>query len=252
MKLQLIRNATLKLNYAGNTILVDPMFCEKDFFNPFLEGLERNPTCDLKIPVDEIMKDIDSVLVTHSHPDHLDAIAAEKLPENIKMFGSPIDKEFINNYGFTNVEIIDGNTTWNNITISRVEAQHGSGAVLQYMVEVSGFILQAENEPTVYIVSDSILTDSVFQNIQQFKPDIIITNSGGGLIPGFENTPVIMDEEQTIEVCKLSESSKVVAVHLESIDFCRVTRQSLREYANANNISNEQLLIPNDGDTINF
>ena len=29
MKIQLIRNATLKIRYAGKTILVDPMFAEK-------------------------------------------------------------------------------------------------------------------------------------------------------------------------------------------------------------------------------
>ncbi|MDO7173722.1 MBL fold metallo-hydrolase [Mariniflexile sp. AS56] len=250
MKLQLIRNATLKLSYAGKTILVDPMFCEKDFFNPFLEGLEKNPTCDLKIPVGEIMKGIDSVLVTHSHPDHLDAIAAETLPKSIKMFGAPVDTDFIKNFGFTNVEIINENTTWNGITITRVKAQHGSGPVLQYMVDVSGFVLQADNEPTVYIVSDSILTNSVIQTIQRFKPDIIVTNSGGGIIPGYESTPVIMDEEQTIEVCNISPNSKIIAVHLECIDFCRVTRISLRNYANANGISNEQLLIPNDGEAL--
>jgi L-ascorbate metabolism protein UlaG (beta-lactamase superfamily) len=252
MKLQLIRNATLKLNYAGKTILVDPMFCTKETFDPFMPELDRNPTVNLKISIDEIIKDIDCVLITHSHPDHFDTVAADTLSKDIKTFGSPIDEDFIKNHNFTNVEIINKTTTWNNITITRVGAQHGSGEVLKYMVGVSGFVFQAENQPTVYLVSDSILTDEVKQTLEKFKPEIIITNSGGGLIPGFENSPVIMDEEQTISVCKLSQKSKVVAVHLESIDFCRVTRNSLREYANTNDISQEQLLIPNDGDILNL
>jgi hypothetical protein len=34
--------------------------------------------------------------------------------------------------------------------------------------------------------------------ITTFKPEIIVTNSGGAIIPGFENNPILMNEEQTI------------------------------------------------------
>jgi hypothetical protein len=61
-----------------------------------------------------------------------------------------------------------------------------------------------------------------------FKPEIIVTNSGGAIIPGFENNPILMNEEQTILLAQTAKNAKVIAVHLESLD-CRVTRNSLRQ-----------------------
>jgi hypothetical protein len=53
-----------------------------------------------------------------------------------------------------------------------------SGEILAQMGEVSGFVLQAENEPTLYIVGDSIWVEEVENAITTFKPEIIVTNSG--------------------------------------------------------------------------
>jgi len=252
MKIQLIRNATLKLNYAGKTILVDPMLCAKETFKPFVKGLKRNPTVDLNIPINEVIINIDSVLVTHSHPDHFDTLSGELLPKDIKLFSTPIDLDFLIKQEFKNVEVIDDNINWENISITRIEGNHGSGPVLSYMGQVSGYILQADNEPTIYIVSDSILVPEVKKAIEKFKAEIIITNSGGGIIPGFEDYPVLMNEEQTIEILEFSPKSKVIAVHLDSIDFCKTTRNSLRNFASKNGILDSQLLIPKDGEIISF
>jgi hypothetical protein len=68
---------------------------------------------------------------------------------------------------------------------SQEQAENTGGEILAQMGEVSGFVLQAENEPTLYIVGDSIW-DWV-NAITTFKPEIIVTNSGGAIIPGFEN-----------------------------------------------------------------
>ncbi|MEE9361429.1 MAG: MBL fold metallo-hydrolase [Cellulophaga sp.] len=252
MKLQLIRNATIKMVYAGKTILIDPMLCEKETMEPFMKGLQKNPTVDLTIPVEEIIEDIDAVLVTHSHPDHFDTISSELVPKNIQLFATPTDKDFFAKQSFNNVTIIEKTTTWSGIKITRIEGQHGSGPILPFMGNVSGYILQAKDEPTIYLVSDSILVDAVISTIDNFKPQVIITNSGGGIFPGYEDYPVLMNEEQTIRVATLLPSSKIVAVHLESIDFSKTTRKSLRDYANEKGISKNQLLIPKDGEQLNF
>lgn len=252
MNVQLIRNATLKIKYAGKTILVDPMLCPKETFEPFVEGLKRNPTVDIQNTVDEIISDLDCILVTHSHPDHFDKHAGELLSKEIKLFCTSVDKDFFLNLEFSNIETINNSFIWEDIMITRIEGKHGSGKILSYMGKVSGYVLQANNEPTVYIVSDSILVDEVERAIKKYKPEIIITNSGGGIIPGFEKYPVMMNEEQTIELMELAPKAKVIAVHLESIDFCRTTRSSLRGLASQKGISENQLFIPKDGETLRF
>ncbi len=252
MEFQLIRNATLKLNYGGQTILVDPMLCPKNTFDPFVKGLLSNPRVDLTLSIDEILQGVDAVLVTHSHPDHFDDLSSELLPQDIPLFCTAVDRDFEKFSKFENKEVIEEQTTWKEIMITRVNGQHGSGPVLPYMGEVSGFVLQAPNEPTVYIVGDSIWYEEVEKTINRFKPEMIIANSGGGIIPGFEKYPILLDEEQTVELINAAPDAKVIAVHLESIDFCRVTRESLRTCANGKGVSEEQLIIPLDGEKLYF
>ena len=54
MKIQLVRNATMKITYAGRTLLTDPMLAPKDAYKPFA-GIARNPTIELPFPIEEIL-----------------------------------------------------------------------------------------------------------------------------------------------------------------------------------------------------
>lgn len=252
MELQLIRNATLKLNYAGRTLMVDPMFCEKGTFPPFVPGLKRNPMVDLKMPIPDIVDGVEAVLVTHAHPDHFDTVASQSFSGTTQMICAPVDEGFIRDHQFENVQAVADRAQWHDITMIRVEGRHGSGPVLRYMGEVSSFVLEAKGEPTVYIISDSVLTEKVKGALLRFRPDVVITNSGGGIIPGFEDYPVHMDEKQTLEVAGLVPGAVIVAVHLDSIDFCRTTRESLRTFADRSGMERDRLLIPEDGDRLTF
>lgn len=249
MDVQLIRNATVKIKYAGKTILVDPMFSPKDTIDSFA-GIARNPTVDLTISIDNILDNVDFVIVTHTHPDHFDTLAREKLPKDIKLFCQPADKDLMEKASFVNTEVVEAKTTFQNISLTRTGGKHGSGEILVQMGDVSGFVLQAENEPTLYIVGDSIWTEEIERTIATFKPDVIITNSGGAIMPGFENNPIIMNEEQTILLTQFSNRAKVIAVHLESLDHCRVTRHSLRAKATKHGIDSTRLIIPIDGQSV--
>jgi L-ascorbate metabolism protein UlaG (beta-lactamase superfamily) len=249
MDFQLIRNATIKMKYAGKTILVDPMFSPKGNFESFA-GISKNPTVDLPVSIDSILEGVDFVIVTHKHIDHFDNLAKEKLKKDIKLFCQPADKEFIKKSKFVNTEVVEWKTTFENVTITRTKGKHGSGEILTQMGEVSGFVLQAEHEPTVYIVGDSIWIEEIENVIATFNPEIIITNSGGAIMPGFENNPIIMNEEETILLAKYATNSKVIAVHIESLDHCRVTRSSLRQKAIEHGIDQNRLIIPTDGQLV--
>jgi hypothetical protein len=39
--------------------------------------------------------------------------------------------------------------------------------------------------------------------------EIIVTNSGGAIIPGFENNPILMNEEQTILLAQTARTQKL-------------------------------------------
>ena len=87
MKIQQIRNATLKIIYGGLTFLVDPWLQDKGTgfsamtVSPKMSGI-KNPMNELPISPDEIIKGVDYCLVTHVHPDHF---TPDYLPKGIKI-----------------------------------------------------------------------------------------------------------------------------------------------------------------------
>jgi L-ascorbate metabolism protein UlaG (beta-lactamase superfamily) len=145
--------------------------------------------------------------------------------------------------------VID-NYVWQGITLSRTPGQHGSGEVLKEMGPASGFVFQAEHEPTVYWAGDTIWTSAVEEVITQLQPQIIITHSSGATWG--DGVLIVMDAEQTVKVCQAAPASTVIAVHLDSLDHGTVSRADLRRYAASRGIRSEQLLIPRDGETLAF
>lgn len=247
MEIQLIRNATLRLNYGGHRILIDPFFAPKHSRDSFV-GVSRNPTVDLPLSQEAIMADIELVIVSHLHADHFDAVAQEAIPKNWQLICQPGDESTINEMGFTDVKPLSDSITWNGIKISRTEGEHGSGIWKDRMGSVMGFVLEAPGEPRVYWAGDTILVDSVTQAIGTYQPEIIITHSSGAAFE--EDSPILMDTAQTIQICKIAPQAKVIAVHMDSLDHATVSREDLRTAADEANVSLTQLLIPQDGDLL--
>lgn len=247
MQLHLIRNATLRITYAGHTLLIDPYLAPK-LTLPSYAGKSKNPMVDLPDTPENIIRDIEMVMVSHLHTDHFDDVAKEMLPKDIQVYCQPENADQIRADGFANVLPIDDQITWQGITITRVAGRHGTGDVLKLMGTVSGFVLQAEGEPTVYWAGDTVWYDVVAQNIKTYKPDIIVTHSCGAVWEDYGL--IVMDAEQTVTVCQSAPNSKVIATHMESLDHATVNRVQLREYAREQGISDDQLLIPDDGDVL--
>ncbi|MFL1897233.1 MBL fold metallo-hydrolase [Aquimarina sp. 2-A2] len=251
MKIQLIRNATLKIEYAGTTILLDPMLSAKGAFESFA-GIQKNPISELPVTVEEVLEGIDLVLVTHTHEDHFDEVAKERLPKDIPLFCQPPDLAKMKKFGFTKAEEIESEIVWKEITITRTGGKHGSGEIVKHMGAVSGFVLQAEGEPTLYIIGDSIWVDEVEQTITNYSPQVIVTNSGGAFIPGHEKNLILMNEADTMQVLKKAGEAQVIAVHMEALDHCTVTRASLKKIYALENLKLGTLHLPLDGEMLEF
>ena len=103
-----IRNATSKLSYNGLNILVDPFFTPKGYYpgfelSPTLEMKKtRIPLVDLPLSIEDIIKDIDAVIISHLHFDHWDEYTAKYIPKNIPIFVQDAgDKKTIQAQGFS-------------------------------------------------------------------------------------------------------------------------------------------------------
>lgn len=246
MKIKLIRNATLRVTYAGHTFLTDPYLAPKHSL-PSYTGRSPNPLVGLPCTPEEVIAGIEMVIVSHLHSDHFDSVAQELLPKDVPIFCQPGDEGRIGGKGFGRVTAVSDTTHWQNITIRRTPGRHGSSeAILQAMGNVSGFLFQADGEPTVYWAGDTVWYETVAETITQYRPDVIITHSSGA-VWGDARELIVMDAAQTVDVCRFAPSSKVVAVHMEALDHGTITRQALRELARQSGVSEQQLLIPDDG-----
>jgi L-ascorbate metabolism protein UlaG (beta-lactamase superfamily) len=189
------------------------------------------------------------VILSHIHSDHFDPSAQNALPKEVTIFCQPKDKGRIQSFGFSHVNDIQNEIVWNDIKIIRLAAQHGTGAVLSEMGGVSGYIFQSTAEPTVYWTGDSVLYDETYKIVDMYKPDLIITHSGGA-VWGEKADLIVMDAKQTIQLCQYSKKSKVLAVHMESLDHCTISRKELQEARTTAGIAAEMLIVPKNGETI--
>lgn len=250
MKIQLIRNATLKISLGKRTILTDPMFSPRHGIESFA-GKEKNPVKDLPMAAEQLIKDIDMVLVSHLHQDHFDEAAKQLLPRDIPLFCRPGHEESLKQSGFSQVFPFDTKIAWEGIEITPTPGRHAANLKWENILgPVCGFMLKADQAPLIYWAGDTILYDGIRDLIKTLKPDIILTHSCGACIQ--ESGPIVMDGPMTMEICRLAPMARVIAIHMEALDHATVTRKELRALADKMGISARQLLIPEDGDILDF
>jgi len=250
MKMQLIRNATMRLNYASIGILTDPLFAAKHTLSSYA-GKSRNPLVDLPMSPPEVLVDVDMVLLSHLHSDHFDRCAQEILPKDMEFCCQPQDETRLKKMGFSKVHPVVDEITFNGVRIIRTEAQHGKGSVLDEMGPASGYVFISSQDPTVYWIGDSIVYEKIFKTIDRFRPEVIITHSSGA-VWGKSNELIVMDAEQTLRICRYATASRVVAIHLDSLDHGTVSRKDLDLKRKQADVSSNHLIIPNDGEKLTF
>lgn len=250
MRIQLLRHATLIVNFNNKRILVDPMLSPAGTIRaiPNVENTKKNPLVELPVSLD-ILNGIDAVLLTHNHIDHFDTTAEELIPKHIQLFCQPVDKDKIESKGFTNVTSIEETYTWEGIRFNRTGGQHGTGKIGEKMGTVSGFVITAKNEPSVYIAGDTIWCAEVEKALELYRPKVTVIFAGAAKFS--EGDPITMTEQDIYDVCKKASNTKVIAVHMETWNHCTLTREELKNFLQKKSLS-EQVYIPNDGEVINI
>jgi L-ascorbate metabolism protein UlaG (beta-lactamase superfamily) len=246
MKLQLIRNATLKLEYAGRIVLIDPYLAPKHSL-PSFTGRSPNPMVELPLGTEDILEGVELVIVSHLHDDHFDSVAIQRVPKHLPLFCQPGDEVTIRKAGFTNVTPLTESAVWEGLTLTRREGSHGLGPVVELMGSVMGFSLEAADEPSIYWAGDTVFYPPVENTIRKANPDIIITHSCGAR---WDGDLIVMDAAETVAVCDAAPDAIIIATHMEALDHATISRQDLRQAADEKGIAASRLLIPADGETV--
>ncbi|MFC2949385.1 MBL fold metallo-hydrolase [Virgibacillus sediminis] len=250
MDIQQIRNATLVVEYAGKKFLVDPMLAEKGTYPPFPNSPrqdQNNPLVSLPTSIDDIMKGINAVIVTHLHYDHWDEAAKEALPKEVKIFSqNEEDATEIRGAGFQDVEVLQEDTVFEGIQLIKTKGEHGRGEILKLAGEVCGVVFKHAEEKTLYIAGDTVWYDAVQETINTHKPEVIVVNAGDNQF--FEGGSLVMNEDDVYEVVKAAPDAKVIAVHMEAVNHWNLSKGELKSFLDENGIA-ANVLVPEDGES---
>jgi L-ascorbate metabolism protein UlaG (beta-lactamase superfamily) len=235
MRVTLVRHATLLLEWGGRRLLVDPQL-DPEGARPPIDNTpnpRRNPLVPLPVPAEDVVRGLNAVLVTHLHRDHLDETAERLLPRDVPVLCQPEDEARLRELGLA-ARPVASSVDWDGVTIHRTGGRHGTGAIAERLAPVSGFVLDG-----VYVAGDTVWCDEVAAAIERHRPRAAVVNAGGARF--LQGDPIVMTAADVLEVA--ARVPVVVAVHMEAINHCVLTRADLRAAA-------PDVLVPDDGETV--
>ncbi|SDF39379.1 L-ascorbate metabolism protein UlaG, beta-lactamase superfamily [Halorubrum xinjiangense] len=234
----LVRNATVLVTVGETTFLVDPLFASQGALPPIdnTPNDRRNPL----VPMPEVDRSHDAVVVTHRHPDHFDDAAAAELDADVPLFCQPAEADAFAEDGFTDVRPVEGEASFDGVTLHRTPGRHGHGELAERMGPVSGFVF--EGEETLYLAGDTVWYEPVAETLARFDPDAVILNGGAARFT--QGEPITMGVDDVAAVREATDAA-VAVVHMEAINHCLLSRDELRA-------ETEGVSVPEDGERIEF
>ncbi|WP_255196085.1 MBL fold metallo-hydrolase [Halorarius litoreus] len=241
VSVRLVRHATLDLDFGSARLVVDPMLAAPGEMDPIENSPNQQPNPLVDLPSFDTQV-FDAIVVTHLHDDHLDQLAKEVFPTSIPVFCQPEDEQALAET-FDDVRVVDEAVTFDGVTITRTPARHGHGDLVEAMGPVSGFVFDDGTE-RVYVAGDTVWYDEIDATLDAYGPDVAIVNAGAAQF--LEGDPITMTKEEVAAFARATEAH-VVAVHMDAINHCLLSREELTAYLEQEGLS-DRVTVPADGE----
>jgi L-ascorbate metabolism protein UlaG (beta-lactamase superfamily) len=212
LDLTLIGGPTAVFAYGGLRWLTDPTFSPP---GPY-DNLHKTTGPAL---APEAIEPIDVVLLSHDeHGDNLDPAGREFLPRAGRVLTGPdgaarLDDNATGLEPWASVEVqaADGYT----VTVTAVPALHGPEGSEAVVGPVTGFVLNGEGLPTVYVSGDNASLDVVSEIAQRAGPvDVAILFAGAVQIPEILGGAYLtLSSDRAAQATLILGAETVIAMH---------------------------------------
>jgi L-ascorbate metabolism protein UlaG (beta-lactamase superfamily) len=213
----LIGGPTALLEYAGMRILLDPTFSPPGEY-PSSTGALLTKTEGPALSVEQVGH-VDLVLLSHDqHPDNLDPAGRALLP-HVPLVLTTVDGAdrlaLPNTYGLENWQDSEVDSTGGRgVRVTGLPATHGPDGVVRPDGTVTGFLLEAEGEPRVYVSGDnaSLATVRTIAN-RVGGVGIAVLFTGAARTGAFDNAPLTLTSQDAVEAARILGAGTVLPVH---------------------------------------
>ncbi|TCC27671.1 MBL fold metallo-hydrolase [Kribbella speibonae] len=216
MKITHIGGPTAVLDLGGLTFLIDPAFDEPRDYQ--LPGRVMTKLTGPAIPAAELGP-IDVALVSHDeHKDNLDDTGRALLPSIPTVLSTPGAADRIAGVrGLENWESIDvPRPDGGVITVTGVPALHGPEGAEAVLGVVTGFVLQGEGLPTVYVSGDNASLGLVKEIADRFAPiDVAVLFAGAARTGLLDGANLTLTSTDAVEAARILDGAAIVPVHTE-------------------------------------
>jgi L-ascorbate metabolism protein UlaG (beta-lactamase superfamily) len=219
MKVTYLGTACVLIEYAGLRIVTDPAF------DPAGTSYSLGPwyaprswfssTRSYQSPLTvEQLGTTDLVLISHDHhPDNLDTAGRRVLDAAGAIITNPAAARRL---GSATGLATGQSTTVGRVRVTAVPARHGPPRTPQ-VNEVTGFLLEADGEPTTWISGDTVLSGELRDWLGANGPiDVAIMHAGGVRFPRapyFRRFLFTMDAAQAAQAVAIGKPAVVIPIH---------------------------------------
>jgi len=249
LSLFLVGGPTAVLELAGLRILTDPSFDPPGETPNGLHKLTRSA-----VGPDDVLP-IDVVLLSHDHHD-------DNLDVSGRAFLSRAGRTVTTNAA---AERLGGNATglkpWESLEVERpgsatlditaVPAQHGPDGTDHITGPVIGFVLRADDLPTLYVSGDNASVDVVRTIADRLGPiELAVLFTGGVSLPHrFDGAYLTLSADRAAEAAEVLGARAIVPVHYEGWAHFTQGADDLRAAFDAAGLG-DRLVVPEPGGTV--
>ena len=216
-----IGGPTAVIEYAGMRILTDPTFDEpQSYEDPGSTPLVKTHGPGIAL---DALGVIDLVLLSHhEHPDNLDVAGATLLTGTV--LSTP--------EAAADLPQVTGLAPWQqtrvgHVTVTAVPALHGPVGSEPFVGTVTGFVLQCEEEPNVYVSGDNASLDVVRSIAAEFPAiDYAVLFAGAARVPSIDGQ-LTLTSVDAVEAARILGDPQVVGLHTEDWQHFSETRAQL-------------------------